>query len=127
HWPAPGDQVALRVFVRAAERCLRLRTGVAEDRSLLAPNGLRYCTRHESNASPENSRMRHTPSCTAIVTRDAGHRVTVASSTASDAATTSHVWRQPERGTVPVTRGFLERTTGFEPATPTLARLCSTN
>jgi integrase len=29
---------------------------------------------------------------------------------------------QPERETVPVTRGFLERTTGFEPATPTLAR-----
>jgi hypothetical protein len=23
--------------------------------------------------------------------------------------------------------GFLERTTGFEPATPTLARWCSTN
>ena len=34
---------------------------------------------------------------------------------------------QPERETVPVTRGFLERTTGFEPTTPTLARLCSTN
>ena len=34
---------------------------------------------------------------------------------------------QPEREMVPVTRDFLERTTGFEPATPTLARLCSTN
>jgi hypothetical protein len=27
----------------------------------------------------------------------------------------------------PLTWGFVERTTGFEPATPTLARWCSTN
>ena len=34
----------------------------------------------------------------------------------------------PERGTeAPERASDLERTTGFEPATPTLARLCSTN
>ena len=35
--------------------------------------------------------------------------------------------RVPERWLQRFRRSFLERTTGFEPATPTLARWCSTN